>query len=132
VLLLIVILSSPLVVAAHYSLRLSRGDYPWNADAIMIPIALHVIGAFPFALLFLVLGLRRYRSGAFLLAWNSRSLWRSVIWTLLLFMPANWAAYMFLEGIDARFYWVPAYFVVYSYSLLVLRACLVSYERDMV
>ena len=126
--LLVTILLSPIAVASHFFIRLNRGDYPWYADAIMIPISLYVIEAFPFSLAFLVVGLGRYRSGAFLFTWNTRRLWRSLIWTALLLLPACWTGYMFLAGIDAHLYWVSAFFLLYLYSLLVLRACLVSYE----
>src|ERR1700731_4618072 len=123
--LLVVILFSPLAVASHFFFRLNRGDYPWYADAIMIPIALYFIEAFPFSLAFLIGGLRRYRSGTFLFAWNNCRIWRSLIWTALLLSPACWTGYMFLEGFNARLYWVSAFFLAYFYSLLVLRACLV-------
>jgi hypothetical protein len=124
------IVASPFVVAAHFMIRDVRGDYG-IADAIMIPIASYFILAFPFALLFLVFGLRRYAPAVFIFAWSRRRFWRSLVWTVLLFMPASWTGYMFLDGIDGRLYWVAAFFAFYFYCLLVLRACLVSYDTKM-
>jgi hypothetical protein len=125
--LVVVILASPAVVVSNFFIRDVRGDYG-IADAIMIPIASYIILAFPFALLFLIFGLRRYAPGRFLFAWNRRKFWRSLVWTALLLTPINWTGYMILDGIDGHLYWVAAFFLIYFYSLLVLRACLVSFE----
>ena len=57
-LLVIGILVSPIVVAGHFLIRDWRGDYG-TADAIVIPIVSYVFLAFPFALVFLILGLWR-------------------------------------------------------------------------
>jgi hypothetical protein len=130
VFLVIIILASPIVLAAHFAIRAIRGDYG-TADKIMVPIAEYLILAFPFVLIFLVGGLRRYASGRFLFAWNTRRFWRSLLWTALLLTPVDWTRFMILDGIDGRIYWVTAFFVLHFYCLLVLRACLVSYEADL-
>ena len=126
-LLVIGILVSPIVVAGHFLIRDWRGDYG-IADAIMIPIASYVILAFPVALVFLILGLWRYTPHESIFTWNKRRFWRSIGWTALLFMPAGWTAFMVMDGIDGQLYWVAAFFMFHFYCLLVLRACLVTYE----
>jgi len=66
-LLIITILALPLVIISDFAIRDFRSDYG-IADAIMVPIMGCLIFAFPFALLFLILGLRRYTQDRFLFA----------------------------------------------------------------
>ena len=123
--LVVTILGSPVVVAAHFFIRDFHGDYGIE-DSIMIPIAGYFIEVFPFALIFLILGLRRYTPDRFIFTWNRHRFWRSLGWTILLLTPLAWTYFMIFDGINGRLYWVAAFFMFYFYGLLVLRAWLVS------
>lgn len=120
------ILASPVVVTAHFALRLLRGDYPWDADAIGIPVFSYLMLVFPLLLLFLRRGLRAYVERVSILNWNRRRFGWSLMWTLLLLFPAGWFhLLMLVDGMEGRFYPVAAYFVVQFYLLVLMRACIV-------
>jgi len=121
------ILAAPLVVAAHFFTRLMRGDYPWNADSIAIPILTFGIFIFPLTLFFLTRGLRDYRSDVFLFAWGRGHFLRRFLWTLVTIWPVGLTSVgMLIDGIEGRLYWVAAFFLLHCYCLLVLRASIVS------
>jgi hypothetical protein len=122
---------TPVVVTAHYFLRLMHGDYPWYADAIAIPIFTYWVTVFPFNLVFLVQGQLRYKPNVSLLAWNPRRFWPSVGWTALSIVPVGITNVgMILDGIEGRLYWVSAFFLIHLLFVLVFRASLVMYEPD--
>lgn len=124
-----VTLLSPVIVFVHYFVRMARGDYPWNADAIAIPIFSYWIMVFPFGLLFLVFGLRRYTADVFLLAWNPRRLGRSIGWTFVSLFPLGATTVgMILDGINGRLWGVAAFFVLHLVLILILRASIVMYS----
>jgi hypothetical protein len=122
------VLASPLVVLAHFYLRLLHGDYPWNGDSIAIPIFGYWMLPFPLSVLLLVVGLRRYVPGAFLLAWNKARFWESFGWSALslYLLLVTWG--MILDGIYGRLYWVSIFFGPQLYWITILRASIVSYE----
>ena len=123
------IVAAPLVVAAHYFIRLMRGDYPWNADAIGIPIFGFAIVVFPITLFFLIRGLRRYTPHVFLFTWARGHFLRSLLWSLLAVWPVGLTSVgMFLDGLDSKLYWVSAFFLLHCYCLLVLRASILAYD----
>src|SRR5579872_3071362 len=120
---------SPLMVFAHFFVRMARGDYPWNADSIGIPIFIYWLLVFPFSLLFLIQGLRRYKPGVFLFAWNPRRPWRSAAWTIITIYPLGMStAGMLLDGIYGRLYWVSAFFLLHLLLILIFRASIVMHE----
>ena len=121
------ILVAPVVVAAHFVVRLMRGDYPGNADSIAIPVFLFGIFIFPVTLGFLVRGLHCYTPHVFLFTWARRHFLRSFVWTLVTVCPVGLASVgMFLDGIHGKLYWVSAFFLLHGYSLLVLRASILG------
>ena len=123
------ILAAPLVVAAHFVIRLVRGDYPWNADAIAIPVFMFWIFPFPITLFFLTRGLRHYTPGVFLFTWARGHFWRSVRWTLLAIWPVGLTSIvMIVDGIGGKLYWVSAFFLLHCYCLLVLRASILGHD----
>ena len=126
-LLTIVILGSPMLVAAYLMMHNMRGDYG-AADVAMRTVVFYTILIFPLTLLMLVLGLQRYTAGIFLLTWNTRRFWSSSFWTAIFLVPACWAAFSFLDALDRHIYWVGILYVGFIYCLAILRACLVSHE----
>ena len=106
-----------------------RGDYPWNADSIAIPVLMFGIFIFPVTLGFLVRGLHCSTPHVFLFTWARRHFLRSVVWTLVTVCPVGLAGVgMFLDGIHGKLYWVSAFFLLHGYALLVLRASIVAYD----
>jgi hypothetical protein len=126
-----VTLMSPVFVLIHFFVRMAHGDYPSDADSIGIPVFSYWILVFPFSVLFLVQGLRRYTPNVSLLAWNSRRVGRSTGWTLLSIFPLGMNTVgMILDGIYGHLYWISAFFSLHLVVIATLRASVVMYEPD--
>ena len=123
------ILAAPVVVAAHFFIRLMRGDYPWNADSIAIPVFGFAFFIFPITLFFLIRGLRHYTPHVFLFTWPPGQFLRNLLWTLVAIWPVGFTTVsMFLDGIQGRLYWASAFFLLHCYCLFVLRASILAHD----
>jgi len=119
-------LAAPVVVSAHFFIRMARRDYPPDADSIGIPVFGYWLFVFPVGLLFLIRGLKTYTAGTPLFNWNRRRPWRCAVWTALSLCPLGVATgSMILDGIQGRLYWVSLFFLLQLYCILLLRACVV-------
>lgn len=108
-----------------------RGDYPWNADAIGIPVFLYGMFVFPITLFFLVRGLRHYRADVFLFTWGSGHFLHILLWTLLAVCPVALGSIgMLIDSFEGRHYWVTAFFLLHCYCLLILRASIVTHASS--
>ena len=122
------IVGAPVIVAAHFMTRLSRGDYPSEADSIGIPVFGYGLFVFPLTLIILGFSLYCYTPGAFLFAWSQERFGRSLLWTLVSTFPVGYSSLlMILDGLEGRIYWTSAFFLLHAYCLLVLRASLLAY-----
>ncbi len=68
----LLILLAPVVNIIHFLARGARGNYPWYADSIGIPIFTHLLFFFPFELRALR-GLKYYRQGVSLFCFSRRN-----------------------------------------------------------
>jgi hypothetical protein len=129
--LFILILGAPLVVAGSFVWRLFRGDFPSDADTVAIPIFGYSFFIFPFALLLLVVGLRRYREGMFVLCWNTQNHLVSLLWSLIALFPVGYVSLaMVMDGLQSRLYWVSVFFIAHLYGVLLLRAAVLQSSRS--
>jgi hypothetical protein len=119
--------------AAHFAVRLFRGDYPWDGDAIAIPIFGYWVFGFLPSLLLLFAGLRPYNSDVRLFSWNACRFWRSLGWSILSVYPIGLLDLnLIFDGVLGRLYWDSAFFVLHLYCILILRASAVSSPIDVV
>ncbi len=120
----LLILLAPAVNVIHFMARGARGDYPWYADSIGIPIFSHLLFIYPFEL-WALRGLKSYREGVSLFYFSRKNWGFALLSTIATVWPFGLLCVGMMEdGIHARYYATTIFYTLRLYAFLLLRVAM--------
>ncbi len=126
----LLILLAPVVNIIHFMDRAARGDYPWYADSIGIPIFTHMFFIYPFELLALR-GLKSFREGVSLFYFSRKNRGFALLSTIATVWPFSLLCIAMMEdGINARYYATTIFYALRLYAFLLLRVGIMRWTPE--
>jgi len=121
------VLASPILIFLYFTYGLISGWYPWDADAIAVPITIYWIMVLPpFAFLALK-GRKGLRSSPIHLFWNSKKHLGSALWTVITIFPIGICLQdLFWDSFHRQAWLASAYFLFLLAALVIYRAGAIS------